>query len=104
MGPVFYVIELDKEGLCQRHVEQIRKCWSQGKQLQEKRGAEQWELNFPNEGKETRYLFEGEPRQQRDREGQQQDDHHHRMKPKKKDVTLQGYKDLWIDINRERVV
>ena len=36
MGPVSYVIELDKGGLCRRYVEQIRKCWSRSKQLQGK--------------------------------------------------------------------
>ena len=57
-----------KGGLGRRHVEQIRKCWSRSKQLQEKRGAE---LNFQNEGKETSELLKGKPRQQRDRDGQQ---------------------------------
>ena len=58
---------------CRRHVEQIRKCWNQSKQLQEKRGAEQWALNFQDEeGKETQEMLEDEPRQQGDREGQLQ--------------------------------
>ena len=84
-------------------MEQIRKCWSQSKQLQEKRGAEQWELDFPNEGKETHELLKDKPSQQRDREGQQQDERP-QPSPQKEDVTPQVYEDLRIDIKRGREV